>query len=62
MNIVWRKSSYTGGANDHQCVEVGRLSAGAVIAVRDSKDPDGGHLTLTAAQFTGLIKQVKQHA
>ncbi|MEU8345319.1 protein of unknown function [Actinomadura meyerae] len=62
MNVKWRTSSYTGGANDTQCVELGRLAPGTMIAVRDSKDPDGGHLTLTAAQFTGLIKQVKQHA
>jgi hypothetical protein len=29
--------------------------------VRDSKDPDGGHLTLSVAEFVGLIVQVKRH-
>ncbi|QKG22979.1 hypothetical protein ACTIVE_4620 [Actinomadura verrucosospora] len=29
--------------------------------MRDSKDPDGGHLTLTPAQFAGVIAQIKQH-
>ena len=60
MIVKWRKSSYTGGANDNQCVELGRLAPGIGIGVRDSKDPDGGHLTLSAAQFAGLIEQIKQ--
>jgi hypothetical protein len=59
MNVKWRKSSYTGGANDNQCVELGRLAPGTKIAVRDSRDPDGGHLTLTTAEFTELIEQLK---
>ena len=36
----WRKSSYSGSGNN--CVEVAQ--AGGTSAVRDSKDPDGGHL------------------
>ncbi|MDD6792840.1 uncharacterized protein DUF397 [Actinomadura hallensis] len=56
--VQWRKSSYTGGANDNQCVELGRLAPGTRIAVRDSKNPDGGHLTLTTAEFTDLIEQI----
>ena len=59
MIVQWRKSSYTGGVNDNQCVELGRLTSG--IGVRDSKNPDGGHLTLTSAQFTDVINQIKQH-
>ncbi|TDB86092.1 DUF397 domain-containing protein, partial [Actinomadura sp. 7K534] len=31
------------------------------VGVRDSKDPDGGHLTLTVAQFASMIEQVKRH-
>ena len=58
MIVKWRKSSYTGGANDNQCVELGRLALG--IGVRDSKDPDGGHVTLTAAQFAALLNHIKQ--
>ena len=56
--VQWRKSSYTGGANDNQCVELGRVAPGTRIAVRDSKNPDGGHLTLTTAEFTDLIEQI----
>ncbi len=40
MTIQWRKSSYSGGVNDEQCVELGRLAPG--VGVRDSKDPGGG--------------------
>ncbi|MEU8567777.1 DUF397 domain-containing protein [Streptomyces pathocidini] len=34
-NVRWRKSSYSGGAND--CVEIADL--GSCIEVRDSKSP-----------------------
>ncbi|TMR40736.1 DUF397 domain-containing protein [Actinomadura geliboluensis] len=59
MAVQWRKSSYSGGVNDEQCVELGRLAPG--VGVRDSKDSGGGHLTLSVAQFAVLIEQVKQH-
>ncbi|MEU5987453.1 DUF397 domain-containing protein [Spirillospora sp. NPDC047418] len=60
MNVQWRKSTHSSGVNDEDCVELGRLSPGVGIGVRDSKDPDGGHLTLSVAQFAGLIEQVKR--
>lgn len=59
MNVQWRKSTHSSGVNDEDCVELGRLSPG--VGVRDSKDPDGGHLTLSVAQFASLIEQVKRH-
>jgi hypothetical protein len=59
MNVQWRKSTYSSGVNDEDCVELGRLSSG--IGVRDSKDSDGGHLTLSVAEFAGLIEQIKRH-
>ncbi|WP_021593167.1 DUF397 domain-containing protein [Actinomadura welshii] len=59
MIMQWRKSTHSGGADDEHCVELGRLAPGVGIGVRDSKDPDGGHLTLSVAQFAGLIEQVK---
>ncbi|GAA2151583.1 DUF397 domain-containing protein [Actinomadura napierensis] len=62
MTVQWRKSSYSGGANDEQCVELGRLAPGGGIGVRDSKDPDGGHLTLTSVQFTRLVARIKHEA
>lgn len=60
MSMQWRKSSYSGGVEDKQCIELGRLSSG--IGVRDSKAPDSGHLTFTPAQFALVITQIKQHA
>ena len=46
--VTWRKSSYSGNSGG-QCVEVG--SAARMIAVRDSKDPDGP--VLAFARRTG---------
>lgn len=51
----WRKSSYSGGGN--QCVEVARF--GAAVAVRDSKNPDGGHLTFGTAAWNAFLGRVK---
>ncbi|MEU8303487.1 DUF397 domain-containing protein [Actinomadura sp. NPDC048955] len=56
----WRKSSYSGGVNDEHCVELARLASEAGVGVRDSKDPDGGHLTLSGVQFACLVEQIKQ--
>ena len=39
--VTWRTSSYSGNSGG-QCVEVG--NAAHLIAVRDSKDPDGARL------------------
>ncbi|GAA1819816.1 DUF397 domain-containing protein [Actinomadura chokoriensis] len=61
MIVRWRKSSHSGGISDQQCVELGRLALGAGVGVRDSKDPDGGYLILSVAEFAGLIEQVKRH-
>ena len=41
-SAIWRKSSYSGG-NGGGCVEVARNLPG-VVAVRDSKNPDGPKL------------------
>ncbi|NVI86475.1 DUF397 domain-containing protein, partial [Actinomadura sp. BRA 177] len=42
-DIQWRKSSRSGGQGG-DCVEVAALTP--AIAVRDSKNPTGPHLTL----------------
>lgn len=54
-NPAWRKSSYSNGAT--QCVEV--ASIGARTAIRDSKDPGGPVLLLTARQMLDLTHRVK---
>ncbi|GAA4299944.1 DUF397 domain-containing protein [Actinomadura luteofluorescens] len=60
MTIQWRKSSHSGSANDDVCVELGRLAPGTGIGVRDSKNPNAGHLTISLTEFTRLIEQIKQ--
>ncbi|TDD93010.1 DUF397 domain-containing protein [Actinomadura rubrisoli] len=52
----WRKSSYSGGESG-QCVEVAQASA--LVGIRDSKNPQAGHLTVDRAAFAALVSQVK---
>ena len=55
MSSEWRKSTYSGGANN-QCVEV--ATAGAVL-IRDTTDRDGCTLSVSTdawAKFTSTIK------
>lgn len=51
---MWQKSTFSGA---NTCVEFARLPGGG-IGVRDSKNPDEGHLTYTrdeiAAAFAGI--------
>lgn len=54
--IEWRKSSHSGGVNDQACVELARLAEG--IGIRDSKNPAGGHLSLSPARFAALLSRV----
>ncbi|WP_433143440.1 DUF397 domain-containing protein [Actinomadura nitritigenes] len=57
---IWRKStrSGTGGAGGEECIEVAALVAGR--AIRDSKAPEAGHLTLSPGTFAQLIDRVKR--
>ena len=53
----WRKASYSNGQGD--CVEVGRVPGS--VAVRDTKDSDGGTLTFTADAWRRLVATIKPH-
>jgi hypothetical protein len=55
---AWRTSSYSGGGNN--CVEVATAVGTAAIAVRDSKNPDDGHLTFGAKAWTAFISDIKR--
>ncbi|WP_434445084.1 DUF397 domain-containing protein [Lentzea sp. E54] len=50
---AWRKSSYSGGTEDDNCVEVS-LSADALV--RDSKNPSGGVLTFTSSAWKNFLE------
>ena len=54
--ITWRKSSYSGNSGGN-CVEVG--AAAPLIAVRDSKDPDGTRLAFGREAWEAFAAKVK---
>ncbi|GAB3808658.1 DUF397 domain-containing protein [Micromonospora zhanjiangensis] len=53
----WRKSTRSGD-NNGNCVEVADNLAG-VVAVRDSKDPDGPALTFSPAAWAAFVRAAK---
>jgi hypothetical protein len=54
---TWRKASYS-GSNGGECVEVG-TGRPAVVAVRDSKDPQGPALAFAPDQWLTFTAQLK---
>jgi hypothetical protein len=52
----WRKSSYSG--QDGNCVEVARDLPG-LVAVRDSKEPDGAKLVISRAAWRAFIRAAR---
>jgi hypothetical protein len=57
-HVRWRKSSYSGGAND--CVEVAEL--GGHTAVRDSKDIGRRPLLFSKAAMRALVSGIASGA
>jgi hypothetical protein len=53
----WRKSRSSGN-NGGNCVEVARNLPG-VVAVRDSKDPDGAKLLFTPEEWREFVTGVR---
>jgi hypothetical protein len=53
----WRKSSYS-GTNGGNCVEV--AGGAGDVAVRDSKDRDGGRLAVTAAAWRAFMRRTQK--
>ncbi|MGV9985755.1 DUF397 domain-containing protein [Streptomyces olivaceus] len=58
--IQWRKSSYSGGGEGNDCVEVALDHPH--IAVRDSKAPIRAVLTFPAPAFTAFLDALKADA
>ncbi|MGH3389894.1 MAG: DUF397 domain-containing protein [Actinomadura sp.] len=55
---TWRKASYSGGSEGTSCVELARMG-GAVIGIRDSKNPEGGHLSVSPDTLGRLLTRIK---
>ena len=58
--LIWRKASYS-GTNGGGCVEVAR-NLPNVVAVRDSKDPNGPALILSADQWADFVARIRSGA
>jgi hypothetical protein len=56
-DAAWRKSSYSGN-NGGNCVEVA-ASLPSAVAVRDSLDPQGPVLVVTAEDWHAFTAQLK---
>ncbi|MEU0333224.1 DUF397 domain-containing protein [Streptomyces sp. NPDC006193] len=54
----WRKSSYSGGGDGNNCVEIARSATHA--AVRDSKARTRATLTFAAPAFTPFLEALKK--
>ncbi|MFE1834366.1 DUF397 domain-containing protein [Streptomyces sviceus] len=55
----WRKSSYSGGGDGNNCVEI--ATHPTHIAIRDSKAPARALLMLPTGAFSSFIEAVKIH-
>jgi hypothetical protein len=54
---VWRKSARSSGGGQN-CVEVAANLPG-IVAIRDSKDPDGGVLRFSPDQWNTFIENIR---
>lgn len=48
----WHKSSYSGPHGDN-CVEIANLPSG--VAMRDSQNPNLGHLTISITEWSAVL-------
>ncbi|MFE4060963.1 DUF397 domain-containing protein [Streptomyces sp. NPDC059096] len=55
---AWRKSSYS-GSNGGECIEVAD-GIPHTVPVRDSKTPEGPHLTFPQPTFDAFVHAVRQ--
>ncbi|WP_433468714.1 DUF397 domain-containing protein [Spirillospora sp. CA-128828] len=55
--VTWRKSSWT-GSQGNDCVEIAPVQR--MVAVRDSKDPDGPVLAFGARAWSAFIADLKK--
>lgn len=53
---MWRKSTYSADGHGN-CVELAKLPK--AVGIRDSKNPDGGHLSVSPTALSGLIDKIR---
>ncbi|MEU6222620.1 DUF397 domain-containing protein [Streptomyces sp. NPDC047042] len=53
----WQKSSYSGGADGNNCVEIASLLT--QVAIRDSKVPAHATLTFPSKTFAAFVEVLK---
>ena len=53
---IWRKSTFSNGSGG-DCVEVARNLPG-IVAVRDSKNPNGPKLVVSAATWRAFLRSL----
>ncbi|WP_435810618.1 DUF397 domain-containing protein [Streptomyces thermoviolaceus] len=57
LGTEWKKSSYSGGGEGNDCVEIARVPPH--IAIRDSKAPSRAALTFPAGAFVTFVEALK---
>ncbi|MEU7424129.1 DUF397 domain-containing protein [Streptomyces sp. NPDC040750] len=55
---TWKRSSFSGGGEGNDCVEVAHLDTH--IAVRDSKAPTRATLTFPTVSFSRFVEALKE--
>ncbi|TQN33190.1 uncharacterized protein DUF397 [Haloactinospora alba] len=53
--LYFRKSSYSATAKE--CVEIADLPSG--VAIRDSKQPESGHLAFPATEWSAFLRELR---
>lgn len=56
LDLTWRKASRSSELGDN-CIEVASLPE--IIAIRDSKDPDGPKLMMSRNEFRDLTNSLR---
>ena len=57
-HALWRKSTYSSSTGQN-CVEVATNIPG-IVAVRDSKDPDGPQLIVSASEWNTFAAGIRE--
>lgn len=57
--IKWAKSSRSGSGAGNACIEVGTSEPGTPVLVRDTKDRDGGTLSVSPEAFKAFVDSIK---